>query len=126
MSSKGTAIVTGSAQGIGRAIALRLADDGFDVAVNDVASKKDLLEELSKEIEEKGRKAIVAAADVSVESEVQAMVELTVKELGGLDVVGFAAISVLPFCSLVYQMVANAAIANTGDGTLQSILESEL
>lgn len=118
--------MTGSAQGIGRAIALRLADDGFDVAVNDVASKKDLLEELSKEIEEKGRKAIVAAADVSVESEVQAMVELTVKELGGLDVVGFAAISVLPFCSLVYQMVANAAIANTGDGTLQSILESEL
>lgn len=52
---KGTAIVTGASQGIGRAIALRLADDGFDVAINDLSAAKDNLETLRQEIVAKGR-----------------------------------------------------------------------
>lgn len=84
---KGVALVTGSGQGIGRAISLRLADDGFDVAVNDIPSNQSKLESLIKEIELKGRKSCLVVADVSKEAEVKAMVDSTVKELGGLDVV---------------------------------------
>jgi NAD(P)-dependent dehydrogenase (short-subunit alcohol dehydrogenase family) len=86
-SSKGVALVTGSAQGIGKEIALRLADDGFDIAINDIPSKKDNLASLAEEIRGKGRKVFEAVADVSVDDQVKGMVENTVKELGGLDVV---------------------------------------
>ncbi|CAE6380138.1 unnamed protein product [Rhizoctonia solani] len=81
------AIVTGAAQGIGRAIALQLARDGIDVAVNDISSKQADLERLVKEIEQLHRKAIATPADVSKETEVQAMVQKAVNELGGLDIV---------------------------------------
>lgn len=87
MDSKGVAIVTGAARGIGRGVALRLAADGFDLALNDLASSKDLLEELRKEITALGRHSIAFTADVTVEAEVQDLVETTVAELGGLDVV---------------------------------------
>jgi meso-butanediol dehydrogenase/(S,S)-butanediol dehydrogenase/diacetyl reductase len=49
-----TALVTVSANGIGRAIALRLAEDGFQVAINDLASQDARLKELQHEIELKG------------------------------------------------------------------------
>jgi NAD(P)-dependent dehydrogenase (short-subunit alcohol dehydrogenase family) len=87
MSFKGTALVTGAAQGIGRGIALRLAGDGFDVAANDVASKKDSLDSLVHKIMAKGRRALTVIADVSVEAEVKSMVDTAAQHLGGLDVV---------------------------------------
>ena len=85
--STGVALVTGSAQGIGRAISLRLAADGFDVAVNDVPKNQKALESLAEEITAKGRKSCVVIADVSKEAEVKEMVAKAVKDLGGLDVV---------------------------------------
>ncbi|KAB5592279.1 3-ketoacyl-(acyl-carrier) reductase [Ceratobasidium theobromae] len=91
------AVVTGAAQGIGRAIALRLAADGVDVAVADLSSKRNALEQLAKEIEATGRQAISVIVDVSNEREVQEMVAQTVKALGGLDI-----------------MVANAGILVSG------------
>lgn len=51
MSSKGVAIVTGGAQGIGRGIALRLAADGFDIALGDLSSSKAAVEAVAQEIE---------------------------------------------------------------------------
>jgi NAD(P)-dependent dehydrogenase (short-subunit alcohol dehydrogenase family) len=94
-SSNGVALVTGSAQGIGRAIALKLADDGFDVAVNDIIINNANLSELANEIRAKGRRALEVIADVSEENEVRSMVETTVRELGGVDVVSFALTSLL-------------------------------
>lgn len=87
------AIVTGAAQGIGRAIALRLASDGLDVAVDDISSKAELLAELVKDIQNLGRKAIALTFDVSVENEVKLMIAQTVSELGRLDVV-----NIVGFC----------------------------
>lgn len=64
-----------------------LAADGVDVAVADLSSKRNALEQLAKEIEATGRQAISVIVDVSNEREVQEMVAQTVKALGGLDIV---------------------------------------
>ena len=88
------ALVTGAGgeQGIGRAIALRLAEDGADVAVNDLVDKPREgaawagLPALVDEIQRLGRRAISIAADVSDAPQVDAMVARVVEELGGLDI----------------------------------------
>ncbi|KAF8885324.1 NAD(P)-binding protein [Infundibulicybe gibba] len=83
MSTKGIAVVTGAAKGIGRAIALRLADDGFDVGLNDIRSQMEALESLSQEISRKGRKSIIVVGDVSVEEDVKSLVSRVGAALGG-------------------------------------------
>ncbi|KAG9309626.1 NAD(P)-binding protein [Chiua virens] len=80
------ALITGSAQGIGRGIALRLAKDGFDIALNDLASKRDQLRAVAGDIEKIGRRTLLVPGDVSVEKDVKGMVQDVAKELGGLDV----------------------------------------
>jgi len=90
------AIITGAASiGIGRGIALRLAEDGLDIAINDLLQKSEQLEGLAKEIREKGRRCITFCGDMSEEADVKALVDKVVAEFGGLDVmvanVGIAA-----------------------------------
>lgn len=81
------AIVTGSAQGLGRAIALRLAKDGFSVVVNDIPSKLEKLAQLQQEIQSEGnRRCLIVAADITLEDEVRALVDRATQELGGVDV----------------------------------------
>ena len=87
-----TAIVTGAGRGIGRAIALRLAQDGHAVAVNDI--DKSIAESVAAEIAAAGGRSISVPADVADRTAVFAMVERTASELDGVDV-----------------MVANAGIA---------------
>lgn len=82
------AIVTGSAQGIGRSIALRLAEDGLNVVINDIPAKAAQIDEAVAEIKAKsGVKVIAAPADVTNEEAVQAMIATVVEQLGSLDVV---------------------------------------
>ena len=78
------ALVTGAAQGIGRGIALRLAKDGFNIALVDL--KADKLEAVKQEVEAAGRKAAFFLTDVSNRDEVHAAVDLAERELGGFDV----------------------------------------
>ncbi|KAF9459802.1 NAD(P)-binding protein [Collybia nuda] len=86
MDQKGISLVTGAASGIGKAIALRLADDGFDIALNDLELSKGKLEVLNQEISQKGRRTTVILGDVSQEADVKRLVNSTVQDLGGLDV----------------------------------------
>ena len=79
------ALVTGASSGIGRAIALSLAEAGANVAVNYV-SGADAAEKLAAEIGNRGVKGLAVRADVSDEGEVQAMFRTVLAELGTLDI----------------------------------------
>jgi acetoin reductase-like protein len=78
------ALVTGGARGIGRAIALRFAREGADVAVADVNA--DGARSVAGEIEATGRRALAIGVDVRDLSQIRAMVEQVVGQFGRIDV----------------------------------------
>ena len=82
--SERTALVTGAGRGNGRAIALELADNGASVVVNDLESER--AASTVEEITEAGGEATSIPADVSDESEVEAMVAEGMEALGTIDV----------------------------------------
>lgn len=77
-------LVTGGAQGIGRAIALKLAREGSDVAVVDVNLEK--AREVAGELEAMGRKATALKVDVVDRNQTEEMTNSVVSELGGLHI----------------------------------------
>jgi NAD(P)-dependent dehydrogenase (short-subunit alcohol dehydrogenase family) len=79
------AIITGSDSGIGKATAVRLARDGFDVGVT-WHSDRDGAEDTAREVEALGRRAVVVRLDVTQFEEAGATVEALASELGGLEV----------------------------------------
>lgn len=100
--SPGVALVTGSSQGIGRAIAVKLATDGYNVALNDLPSAQEELRRIEGEIRSLGRDVILCTADVTDENEVRAMIEDVASKLGGLDVVRTSETSQVPSLSLIF------------------------
>ncbi|MCH7626830.1 MAG: SDR family NAD(P)-dependent oxidoreductase, partial [Chloroflexi bacterium] len=79
-----TAIVTGGGRGIGRAIALVLAEAGADVVVT--ARTQSEIAQTAKEVEALGRRALALQADVSSSSQVDSMVERALDEFGRIDI----------------------------------------
>ena len=79
------ALVTGSDQGIGQSIAVRLAEDGADVAVN-FRKNREGAQETAAQIEKLGRRAPVFQADVSKIADGRSLVAQAVEALGGVDI----------------------------------------
>jgi 3-oxoacyl-[acyl-carrier protein] reductase len=82
---KKVALVTGSARGIGRAIALNLAKDGVRLVVN-YQSRQDAAEEVVREIAEAGGEAIAVQADVGSDGDVKSMVDRAMEKWGTIDI----------------------------------------
>ena len=101
-----TALITGSSQGIGKAIAIKLALLGANIALNDIKSQEQNLKELKSQIEAKGVKTQYFLADVSNLGQTKKMAEDIKQEFGGLDI-----------------LVNNAGI--TKDRTLAKMTEDE-
>lgn len=80
-----SALVTGASRGIGRSIALQLAEDGYNVAVN-YAGSKDKAEAVVEAIKEKGVDAFAIQANVANADEVKEMIQEVVSRFGSLDV----------------------------------------
>ncbi len=78
------AIVTGSSRGIGRAIALRLAEHGAKVVVS--SRKADACEPVAREIRDAGGQAVVIEANISHKAQLQALVDGTLAQWGTIDV----------------------------------------
>ena len=78
------AVVTGGARGLGRASALRIAEEGRDIVIADMLDEQG--EAVVKEVEQLGQKALYVRTDVTDEQAVQTMVEQTVAHFGRLDI----------------------------------------
>ncbi|CAA3868089.1 3-oxoacyl-[acyl-carrier protein] reductase [Staphylococcus aureus] len=80
-----SALVTGASRGIGRSIALQLAEEGYNVAVN-YAGSKEKAEAVGEEIKAKGVDSFAIQANVADADEVKAMIKEVVSQFGSLDV----------------------------------------
>ena len=80
------AVVTGSARGIGQAIALRLAEAGADVVVNDIEAATGSLDSVAAEIKAMNRRSLAVTADVSSPEDVTRLVEAANGTFGKVDI----------------------------------------
>ena len=78
------AVVTGGSKGIGKAIALSLADHGVDVAI--AARGRDALDATKREIEARGRRAYAFQGDMSLETDIQNFIRGTIENMGRMDI----------------------------------------
>ncbi|MBQ3383894.1 MAG: SDR family oxidoreductase [Erysipelotrichaceae bacterium] len=81
-----TVLITGGANGIGRATALELAKNKYDIVINYLTSEEKALQLQKTIIEEYGVNCLAIRADISKEDEVDAMVSQIEKQLGGVDI----------------------------------------
>jgi 3-oxoacyl-[acyl-carrier protein] reductase len=93
------ALVTGGSGGIGRAVAGRLADDGFDVAVHYLGNA-DRARDIAADVRGRGRRAVVVRGDLGDEASTLALFDTVEGELGGVDSVVHTA-GIMPLAPVV-------------------------
>ena len=79
-------LITGASQGIGKATALKFAEENATLAINDIEAQEEQLKELKNEIEKLGGKANYYLADVANYEEVEKMIQSIKNDLGKLNV----------------------------------------
>jgi 3-oxoacyl-[acyl-carrier protein] reductase len=79
-----SALVTGASRGIGRAIAVALAETGFDIVVN-YRSNAPAAEETAELVKNAGRRAVVCQADISIADDRRKLLETAVSAFGRVD-----------------------------------------
>lgn len=106
------ALITGAGQGIGRAIALRLANDGADIAIVDLNDEK--TQAVADEVRSLGRKATIFKADVTKRDDVYAAIDHAEKELGGFDIMvnNAGVASIQPIAEVTPEEVEKSFIVN--------------
>ena len=85
MEDRKTVLVTGASRGIGKEVALKYAENGYDVIINYVSDKTDV-KALENEFKEKGAECLILKADVSNQDEVQKLVDEAIAKFGKIDV----------------------------------------
>ena len=80
------ALVTGSRRGLGKAIAMRLAEAGADIVINDIPPDREEAEATAAEIRALGRRAIAICGDVSKSEDATAMIEQAWAEMEKIDI----------------------------------------
>jgi 3-oxoacyl-[acyl-carrier protein] reductase len=80
-----TAVITGSARGLGKAIALKLASQGANIVLNDIPDSE-ALDETAEEFKKAGYNVVVTRGDVRNQDDVKAMVKAAVENFGSLDI----------------------------------------
>lgn len=77
--------ITGGSRGIGKEVAIKYAENGYDVVINYVSDRTDV-ESLKKEFNEKGVQSLIIKADVSKADEVEEFVKKAIEKFGKIDV----------------------------------------
>ncbi|MDA7026625.1 enoyl-[acyl-carrier-protein] reductase FabL [Bacillus sp. CLL-7-23] len=85
MEQRKCALITGSSRGVGKAVALRLAENGYNIVINYARSKKAALE-TAEEIEKRGVKVLVVKANVGQPAKIKEMFKQIEESFGRLDV----------------------------------------
>jgi 2-deoxy-D-gluconate 3-dehydrogenase len=80
------ALVTGSGSGVGRSLALGLAEAGADIVITELPGKKQAADETAESVRNKGRRALVVELDVTNVSSISKMVEQTCDTFGRIDI----------------------------------------
>ena len=85
MEDNKTVFVTGGSRGIGKEVALKFAENGYNVVINYVSSKTNV-EELKSEFESKGVRTLIMQADVTDKEAIDEVVKKAIEEFGSIDV----------------------------------------
>ena len=85
MEEKKVVFVTGASRGIGKEVALKYAENGYNVVINYASDKTDV-ESLKKEFEEKNVETIIEKADVTNSNQIEELVKKAIEKFGKIDV----------------------------------------
>jgi NAD(P)-dependent dehydrogenase (short-subunit alcohol dehydrogenase family) len=111
------ALVTGADSGIGRAVALAFAREGADVVLSYLPEEEEDAQETVRLVEEAGQRAVTCPGDVRDEKYCTSLVETTVKELGGIDVL---------VNNAAYQMAQDDGLLGITTEQLDRVLKTNL